>query len=296
VGTPLHPLAGVVEKLRNADEHLLRFQAEALAYLNGGPNASILTERDTDDSGRGRLRLKVHREPPLKLAAIAGDVVHNLRSSLDYIVVELVKANGHAPTFQHQFPISATPGGFADALKKGRLYGVHERAVRAIDQFQSYHVKPQFRAKYPLLHLHKLSNRDKHHMLALSALNGGFAWTFVGAGGRVVRDEQSTEAIFDGGILADIPTDFVIDGEKTQLQAKLTVAIGFNEPDFIGFDVAAVLQRIRELVGEFMLPAFGSFFDPLPDDLKLASHGLTDPPRSVDLAVLVRPNPEQNEI
>src|SRR5688572_9464125 len=138
-----HPLAGVVEKLRNADENMHRLETASLLYLNSGPNASILSERDADDSTRGRMRFNVIRQPPLKLAAIAGDVVHNVRSSLDYFVEELVKSNGHTPTFQNLFPICAKPNDFSSAIGKGRLHGIADRGVRVIDGFQPYQVKPE---------------------------------------------------------------------------------------------------------------------------------------------------------
>jgi hypothetical protein len=289
-----HPLAGVITKLRNADNHLHRLQAETLSYLQeGSPNAAIASEVDTNDRTRGRLRLKVLREPPLKLAAIAGDVVHNVRSSLDYIVEELVKREGKTPSVQHQFPICVKADSFKSELGKGRLHGVDRRAVKAIEGFQPYQVKAEARSRHPLLHLHRLSNRDKHHMLAIAALNAEFVWKFVGTSGRILRAEQTTEAVFNGGVLAEIPTDFVIDGEKAQLQSQITLAIRFNEPQFVGFDVLGCLQNIREWVGEFIIPAFALFFAPLPDDLRLTSHGLSVPSPTVDMAVLVRDNSDR---
>ncbi len=280
-----HPLAGVVVKLRNADEHMRRLEAATLAYLNGQPNAAIVSERNPNDSTRGLLLLKVIRQPPLEIAAITGDVVHNLRSALDYFVEELVKRNGHSPGVRHLFPIAKTPNDFKSAIGQGRLQGVHERAVRAIEGFQSYNVKPFARPTHPLNHLHTLSNRDKHHVLAISALNAESVWNFVAPDGRILRSDATTEPIHDGGVLADIPTEFVIDGTKAQLQLKLSVRVAFKEPEFIGSDVLGVLQRIRELIGMFMLPAFTVFFDPLPDDLHLTSHGLTSPSKPVDMVV-----------
>lgn len=288
-----HPLAGVVEKLRNADENLLRLEAATLLYLNSTANAALLAERDAHDSTHGRLRFKVLRQPPLKLAAIAGDVVHNLRSSLDYIIEELVKKNGHTPTFQHQFPICVSPDGFSQAIRKGRVYGIIDRAVRAIEGFQPYQVNPEARHRHPLAHLHTLSNRDKHHMLAISALNASCEWKFVARDGRVLGSDQTTEPVHDGGVLAELPIDFVIDGEKMQFQSQLAIRIGFDEPAFSGFDVVGALQGIREFIGLYMLPAFALFFDPLPDDLRLTSHGLAGPAKPVEMLLLARPQEDR---
>jgi hypothetical protein len=89
------------------------------------------------------------------------------------------------PTFQHQFPICTEPARFSEACEAGKLDGVSERAIRVIDGFQPYQVKSEARRTHPLRLLSKLSNRDKHHMLAIAALNAVFDWKFVGAGGRI---------------------------------------------------------------------------------------------------------------
>jgi hypothetical protein len=262
-----------------------------LEYLNSGPNASILSERDHSDSTRGRFRFKVLRQPPLPLATIAGDVVHNLRCPLDYFIEECVKRNNRSPNTAHQFPICSTPELFAKAVDKGRIDGVLPRSIKAIEGFQPYQVKPEARRRHPLTHLHKLSNRDKHHMLTISALNADFTWRFVTQDGRVLRSDKTTEPIHDGGVLAELPSEFVINGEKAQLQSQLSIRVGFDEPAFAGFDVAGALQGIREFIGMFMLPAFAVLFDPMPDDLRLISHGLVNPSRRpVDLTIAVKPN------
>jgi len=287
-----HPLAGVVEKLRNADEHFQRLEATLLEYLGGTLKGTVRSEFDPNDSTRGLLRFMVLQQPPLKVAAIVGDVVHNLRCSLDYMVEELVKRNGHTPGFQHQFPICIAPGAFVQALKKGRLYGVHESAVRAIDRCQPYHADPDMRERHALNWLHMLSNRDKHHMLAVSALNAGLGWAFVAHGGHTLSEGHTTERVGDGGTLASVPVEFIIDGKKVQLQSKLSIGVSFAEPEFKNFDVMGSLQTIREHIGLTMLPRFTEFFDPLPEQLRLTSHGILSTP-TVEMLLLARPNSQR---
>ena len=283
-----HPLVGVIEKLKNADDHLHRLAAETRLYLSHQTNGSILSELDPHDKSRGNLKFHVLRQPPLKLAAIVGDVVHNLRCSLDYIVEELVKRNGHQPTFQHQFPICVDKNAFEQALKKGRLYGVHEKAVWAIEQFQPYHLSDAAQKRHPLKWLHILSNRDKHHVLAVSALNAELVWKFVTKDGRVLQEGRTDNAAQHGDVMASVPVEFVIEGERVQLQSKLSIAVGFNEPAFKNFDVTGSLQTIREFIGQFLVPAFATFFEPLPDHLQLTTHGI-DPQKPVEMLLLVRP-------
>src|SRR6202035_2706620 len=98
-------------------------------------------------------------------------------------------------------------------VKRGRVKGIHDRAMVAIRGFQPY-VKPEALQKHPLLHLRQLSNRDKHHMLAIAIANAGFQWRFVAEDGRVLRSDQTTELVRDGGVLAVLPIEFMIDGQK----------------------------------------------------------------------------------
>ena len=283
-----HPLAGVVVKLRNADHHLQRLHAATRAYLDSGSKtAQIIAERDPSDRTRGHLRFKVLIEPPLEIAVIAGDIVHNLRCSLDYIVEELVKLAGHTPTRSHQFPICATAEGFTQALEKGKVYGISKDGIDAIKHFQPYEMKPKGSAIPPLLLLHKLSNRDKHHMLAICALNAYCVWSFVGKKtGRVLRSDRTTEPVRNGGVLAEMPANMIINGEKTQLQAKLTISVGFNEPALSPFEVFETLQVNREFIGKVIVPRFETFFSSLPEEMRLTTHGVTLPNRPNGLLAL----------
>lgn len=284
-----HPLAGVIEKLRNADEHLHRLHAAAQGYLEGELKGTIQSEYDPDDATRGHLRFIVLQQPPLRLATIVGDVVHNLRCSLDYIVEELVKRNGHVTTVQHQFPICVERTAFEKAVTSGRLRGVEEAAVRAINECQPFHAPQHRREDHSLRWLHLLSNQDKHRVLAVSALNAGLAWQLVAKGGRALREGRTTEPVRDGEILATVPVEFVIDGQRVQLQSKLSIGIGFEEPTFKNFDVLGSLQTIREHIGKAVFPKFTDFFLPLPEQLRLTSHGVLTTP-AVEMMLLARPN------
>jgi hypothetical protein len=92
-------------------------------------------------------------------------------------------------------------------------------------------------------------------------------------------------------VLAEVPIDFTIDGEKAQLQSQIAITVGFNEPSLAGFEVMGCLDGIRKWIGRFMVPAFATFFEPLPNELKLTSHGLVSPLKPVEMAVLVRRDP-----
>ena len=77
----LHPLAGVIEKLRRSDEHIVTLYNAIVEYLNDSPYR-FGVHRDLGN-GKAGFTFDLVKEPPLRLATIVGDAVHNLRSALD---------------------------------------------------------------------------------------------------------------------------------------------------------------------------------------------------------------------
>ena len=79
------------------------------------------------------------RPPPLRLGVILGDLVHNLRSTLDHLVWQAVVRQGDVePTTQHQFPICDDESSWPAASKR-RLKGVaavDQEAIREVQPFR----------------------------------------------------------------------------------------------------------------------------------------------------------------
>lgn len=98
---------------------------------------------------------------------IFGDIMHNLRSALDYIVTALVDASGAKLTTGHQFPIYRAKttymnnvGPWSNPKAGGPLAGI-KVGTRVVQDLQPYHRQPQPRSD-PLWHVHRFSNADKH--------------------------------------------------------------------------------------------------------------------------------------
>src|SRR5262245_15024560 len=100
-----HPLDGARLKVVRAQEHLESLKDESRGYLDGHPY-KIITEEIHDPQGFPSMQAilpdgspkltkywkftpEVHTLPPLRLSALIGDVVGNLRAALDYIVWQL---------------------------------------------------------------------------------------------------------------------------------------------------------------------------------------------------------------
>lgn len=107
-----------------------------------------------------------------RLCAILGDVIHNLRCVLDYVVTALVDASQTQLTTSHQFPIfkdaafyKSKVGTKTDALPGGPLrHVVHGLSV--VEGWQPYNAQGDPRTD-PLWGIHRFSNADKHRQPAI---------------------------------------------------------------------------------------------------------------------------------
>jgi hypothetical protein len=104
---------------------------------------------------------------PLRFSVLAGEIVHQLRSSLDHLVAHLVMSNGGMLTSAHQFPICSTPERYRADIARGRLRGISESLQSRIEHLQPY--KAEDPRVSPLLGLQELNNSDKHRLLVVVA-------------------------------------------------------------------------------------------------------------------------------
>ncbi|MGA8493511.1 MAG: hypothetical protein WB711_24030 [Terriglobales bacterium] len=90
--------------------------------------------------------------------AIAGDVIHNLRSALDHLTFQLVEVGGARQGKMHdiRFPIFPTSESY-EAGKMRKIEGMRREAIEAIDR-----LKPYKGGNDALWLLSKLDNTDKH--------------------------------------------------------------------------------------------------------------------------------------
>lgn len=266
-----HPLAGVIEKLRRADAHLISLYTKVTLYIDSAP---YVIEAKRDPHGHGQFIFRVKREPSLKFATIVGDILHNIRSALDYIAHELIKRNGFPTSSRTQFPVCSTVRDFDnEAICQNRLGGISLRAYRMIDALQPHQMRPPYSfADHPLWHLQKLSNLDKHHALNLSAFSTRTHWRYLSRDGTLLREDFKDALMYDGAVAGSMPKHFI--DEEAKIEFQITGQVSFRDAPVANREVLAVLQSLREFVGKFILPAVEPFFDPLPDELRLTSHGV----------------------
>lgn len=165
-------------KLLRAQHHLIELQSDINEWFNGDHH-TVVHERRGDSLTEYQVRIKLDTLPWADIAVKIGDVVHNIRSTLDHLTFALCDSYttriGGPKDFasECQFPI------IGDEEKNGTLGAGEARfnriatpRIRAMDQaaqavikaVQPYHSGNDFR-NHPLWQLSELSNIDKHRLL-----------------------------------------------------------------------------------------------------------------------------------
>jgi hypothetical protein len=119
-----------------------------------------------------------------RIGAIIGDCIHNLRSSLDTLMWQLVLLRGGKPSRRTQFPIFERRAAYR-ARAPAMISGVSRSDRGTLERLQ-----PFYRSRgrlppggHPLAILARLSNTDKHRVIHAAA-------TRLGLHGDVPRDDH----------------------------------------------------------------------------------------------------------
>jgi hypothetical protein len=164
-----HPLDGIREKIKRANEHIRNLDAEITPYLDGADH-TLTTTVKYDASKGGLVRDWRFSGSPLpeRFSVIIGEVIHQLRSSLDHLVWQLVIAHSTEKTSNHlEFPIFREPGKYPTAARR-KIKGVSLTAAKRIEGLQPYHATGNIE-DHPLLITHNLDIIDKHQLLIIVA-------------------------------------------------------------------------------------------------------------------------------
>ena len=103
---------------------------------------------------------------PAEFSIRAGEIVHNLRSSLDHLVWQLVSTSGQKPDKGNAYPIGKDTHEY-DRIEQSRLRGVPQAAREIIRRNQPWSAPGSGSYLWPL---HCMSNEDKHRHLQMVAV------------------------------------------------------------------------------------------------------------------------------
>src|SRR5215470_372974 len=90
-------LEAIMVKVKRAEEHIRDLQTEIESFRDGPPKPYIIQTENDPQTGELLYKATYVRDVPIRFAAIAGDVLQNLRSALDHLAWQLVEAAGNTP-------------------------------------------------------------------------------------------------------------------------------------------------------------------------------------------------------
>jgi hypothetical protein len=148
-------------KIERAKENIDDLKARVTAFHKSRPYY-VEAEKDSQ-TGDTVQRIRIAKVPSPILGAIAGDAIHNLRSSLDVLMVCVMSDGRQVDPESNRgggFPIWETPGPYAEYIRGGKE---GSRAKARMDCIKA--IKPYKGGNDALWALHVASIVDKHKSL-----------------------------------------------------------------------------------------------------------------------------------
>jgi len=248
----------VNSKFNWARHHFELLYAEVAEYLKVNPCEFVPKPNvSTDENGRSWVMGTFEAKIPIpeRVPLIVGDCLGNLRSTLDYLVWELVLANRKHPTPLNAFPIALTSDAYTKELERGRLSGVDPKAIALITDLQPYHLGASADQSI-LAVLNKFSNINKHRRILLTGLKTVMPMPdlhYVGAQAFATVNPPAIQGNAEFG-------PFEVFGDEVKVKAQVVAYIAFDEAPAQGFDVYSMIERIADYISTTMFPMFDSFF------------------------------------
>lgn len=254
-------LAGVKAKLARADEHMKALDEEWRAFGEAEPYTCESKEGPKPNHWNCYI---IERPVPIKLSVILGDVLHDLRSSLDNLVGCFVERHGGVVDRHHAFPIygdEATYEGRVNQRRRkkdraGELDGIPadspERAL--IQESQPYH-RGDRAGSHPLAVLSRMVNIDKHRSIhvvaaypqASDALDL-LAWPTDAELVDHTPIWQPGEPLEGRTHIASLRFSDTHPANEVGMKANLPMGIAFGEPPAEGLRVEDIVLYVGEII------------------------------------------------
>lgn len=256
-------------KVNRANDHILDLQIRIIQFRTKGDSCAVLHEDDLQTAER-TYYLRIVEKIPLQFSASIGDIVQNLRSSLDHLAWHLVKSSPVAQKAKDAdiyFPIYETAREYrADKMRK--IQGMTDAAIQAIDAVEPYYrpdILPGIGRGVALFWIHVLNKLDKHRLLIpiwedmtshsmprsqkaamAEGLKAAFGDNWQNT--LIALNRVTSGPLKDGSKLFTLPISEVDDNMKFRFQ------IAFGEPKWVcGKEIVSSLANMHRVVRKLMI-------------------------------------------
>ncbi len=242
-------------KLGRASEHIEAVEDAVECWL--GTDAYAISREVDPKTGNTVRRAQIQSLPPTRISILVGDAVQNLRSALDHSVYALAESHVKPLTPSTEealmFPIIGNQNSkgqpasgavlFTEAVKRGRLNGVGDDALRFIEEEQPYHWGTPGYQLHWLWTLHELSRIDKHRRLALTTafLDFQFVTTPEGVEPRITF-ARAEGPVKDGDPLV------TYSGADQGVDAHFTRDISIQEAVMANYSISKLLRPVEQRI------------------------------------------------
>ena len=156
-------LRGCRAKIERAHECVKNLNTEIDGFLSADPPPYTIARELEKNSRDYVFIVRATKSVPDRFAVLAGEVVHHLASSLDYLFGALVTRAGNAVEKTHYFPIYTKTREFRIACDKGAISHISPAAQKLVRLVQPCFT-PTPRDTV-LAAVKELNNIDKHRLL-----------------------------------------------------------------------------------------------------------------------------------
>ena len=161
-------MESVDAKFARAIEHFQTYNNDASQFMKTVEH-NLVIKHNPETGAKWLVFWDSDQIPPIRLSAIVGDVLFNLRSALDHLVCGLAKrADSSAECETLQFPICTSEEAFDKGIRRKQLEGISVDAVRMIRSVQPFLLGENSAKLHALALLHDLNNRDKHRAVHIT--------------------------------------------------------------------------------------------------------------------------------
>jgi hypothetical protein len=217
----------VLAKIDRARHHLNSIESEVRTFIESKPY-EIRHEVNTDTNEK-MVVFHPTQSIPSTLPYILGDLVHNLRSSLDHAVYELTLRHYGAPVKGSEFPVFDDRGNFRQYAPR-KIRGLRENTRSIIEKLQPYNLRKEGTTESVLWWLHQLSIIDKHRSIHLCRIQASKSYILFIRDVTLNPEKGITQTLpgilKDGTVLASwFPTGVADTEADTEMQIAIDIAM-----------------------------------------------------------------------